>query len=206
MVLLLIAAVIMIAPSVLRPNDAAPHRELPPDGIDTASAPAPTPQAPNPSTIQLDELTGDTPVVPDAAGQTAPTPAVIERMANGVDGAGPSKELGSPSQLGSGKGPCKCPTLARVRCGQMGGAVGRAVWPVLELLEPVSLSPRRGMKSCCHFALGTRVRGRHAAASPSPADPTVRMSVDTYSTKPYSKAEGELISWLSDTRASQGRG
>jgi hypothetical protein len=30
MVLLLIAAVIMIAPSVLRPNDAAPHRELPP--------------------------------------------------------------------------------------------------------------------------------------------------------------------------------
>ena len=200
MVLLLIAAVIMIAPSVLRPNDAAPHRELPPlDGIDTASAPAPTPQAPNPSTIQLDELTGDTPVVPDAAGQTAPTPAVIERMANGVDGAGPSKELGStPPSLAQAKAPASAPPSREFGAGRWYGAVGRTVWPVLELLEPVSLSPRKGDEVVLSLRARNEGSGSARGSITVSADPTVRMSVDTYSTKPYSKAEGELISWLSD--------
>jgi hypothetical protein len=98
-----------------------PTESCPLDGIDTASAPAPTPQAPNPSTIQLDELTGDTPVVPDAAGQTAPD-ARCDRENGQWSRWRRSLERAReyPSQLGSGKGPCKCPTLARVRCGQMG--------------------------------------------------------------------------------------
>ncbi len=120
-------------------------------------------------------------------------------MANGVDGAGPSKELGStPPSLAQAKAPASAPPSREFGAGRWYGAVGRTVWPVLELLEPVSLSPRKGDEVVLSLRARNEGSGSARGSITVSADPTVRMSVDTYSTKPYSKAEGELISWLSD--------
>lgn len=177
-------------------KDAAPHRELvPPGGIDTASA-----WALNMVLLLIAAVVLITPSVlrPNNAAP-APTPAVIERMANGVDGAGPSKELGStPPSLAQAKAPASAPPSREFGAGRWYGAVGRTVWPVLELLEPVSLSPRKGDEVVLSLRARNEGSGSARGSITVSADPTVRMSVDTYSTKPYSKAEGELISWLSD--------